>query len=124
MNLGETFLGFDIAGHLWVVIGKSADIVVLVNMTTHGRSPLCGTGDCVLIEPAEHSYVRHTTCIYYRKPETASDAYLDECKRRGTLDQREPVSLSLLRRIQQGALDSDHPAQDLQDIVSGSMAIP
>ena len=44
MNPGETFIGYDLGNHLWIVLSLPTERgkIALVNLTTHGRSVRCG----------------------------------------------------------------------------------
>lgn len=107
MNPGETILGFDFGNHLWMVLSTpTADgQIALANLTTHGRLSTCGDS-CVVVKPGEHPYVVRASCIYYRGALLNPVAPLDGAKARGVLQQHEPCTPELLRRIQDGALAS------------------
>lgn len=104
---GETFIGYDLGNHLWVVLSlpTGRGQIALVNLTTHGRSGRCGA-HCVVVQPGEHSFVRRASCVYYHKAILGPVQPLDADKERGALRQREPLSDELLRRVQHGALAS------------------
>ncbi len=118
MNPGETFLGFDLHNHLWVVLSVATGNggIAVANLTTHGRSRRCGS-DCVIVRLGEHAYVVRDSCVYYEKWAMAPEQPLDEAKKRRTLEQREPFSPELLRRVQEGALASRFPDKEFKDAV-------
>lgn len=103
---GETFLGFDFGNHLHIVISREqpGGLIAVANFTTHGRSARCRGGGCVIASPRDHSWLRHDSCIPYRRASLTPVKPLIDSKQRGALDLREPVSPELLLRIQQGAL--------------------
>ena len=107
MNPGETILGFDLGNHLWVVLSTpTADgQIALANLTTHGRLATC-SDSCVIVSSGEHPYVVRDSCVYYRGALLNPVAPLDGAKAIGVLQQHEPCSPELLRRIQDGALAS------------------
>ena len=120
---GETFFGFDIQNHLWVVLtshdGKGE--VAVVNLRTHGRSPTCNLGDCVVIREGEHEFVTRDSCVYYRKATTTSGDRLNATKQRGTLQQLAPLAAEVLNRVQLGAIASDMVAREIQSAIRRTM---
>lgn len=124
MKPGETFLGFDLANHLWIVLSEhGADgRVAVVNLTTHGRSALCARGSCVNVIPGEHPFVRRESCVYYRGAVMTSGLILDRTKEQGRLDQRDPLSAEILARIQRGALESELVPIEVQDAIQLTMS--
>lgn len=112
MTPGETFVGYDLQNHLWIVLSLPTPRgeIALANLTTHGPSSNCGT-HCVIVHPGEHSFVRRVSCIYYRGARLGLTQPLDEAKDRRTLRLREPFSATILRRVQDGAL-ATHETDD------------
>lgn len=105
MNPGETFIGYDLGNHLWIVLSLPTERgeIALVNLTTHGRSSRCGT-HCVVVQPGEHPFVRRDSCVHYRKAVLGLAAPLNAARNQRTLRTHAPVEPELLRRIQNGAL--------------------
>lgn len=112
MNPGETFIGYDLGNHLWVVLSLPTEHgkIALVNLTTHGRSARCGD-HCVVVQPGEHPFVRRDSCVHYRKAILGLAAPLDADRNQRTLRTHAPVEPELLRRIQEGALAA-HETED------------
>ena len=104
---GETFTGFDFGNHLFIVISReqSDGLIAVANLTTHGREPRCRRGDCVIVSRDDHPWVRHDSCIPYRRADMTPAKPLADAKQRGTLELQEPASPELLLRIQRGALE-------------------
>lgn len=102
---GETFIGYDLGNHLWIVLSLPTEHgeIALVNLTTHGRSGGCGN-HCVVVQPGEHPFVRGDSCVHYRKAVLGLAAPLDAAWNQQTLRTRASVDPELLRRIQEGAL--------------------
>lgn len=101
MNPGETIIGLDFGGHLWVILSEIIDgEVVVTNLTTHGKAS-CGT-HCVVIRADEHEYLRHDSCVYYRGATFNPVEPLRQAKATGALRQAAPVSATVLVRIQAG----------------------
>lgn len=101
MNPGETIIGLDFGGHLWVILSEVVDgQVVVTNLTTHGKAS-CGT-HCVVIAVGEHSYLRRDSCVYYRGATFNPVEPLRWAQANGTLRQADPVSTEVLNRIRAG----------------------
>ncbi len=105
MKPGETIIGLDFGNHLWIVVSAptSAGEIALVNLTTHGRGLLCGPA-CTIVTTGEHPYVTRESCVYYRAAYLNPLAPLLAAREQGALRQHEPLSMELLRRVQDGAL--------------------
>lgn len=113
---GETFLGFDLGDHLWIVLANAEnDEVALVSLTTHGRSRC--SGDCVVLAPAEHPWIRHDSCVYYRGAGLFDARPLEMARSHGALDLRGPLPGAVLRRIQLGALSSRFTSPLVKSVV-------
>ena len=109
---GETFIGYDLGNHLWIVLSLPTERgeIALVNLTTHGRSVRCGD-HCIIVYPGEHPFVRDKSCVPYRRATLGLTQPLDADRERRTLQTRAPVDPELLRRIQEGAL-ATHETED------------
>ena len=112
MNPGETFIGYDLGNHLWIVLSLPTERgeIALVNLTTHGRSGGCGN-HCSIVGRGEHPFARDKSCVHYRKATLGLTQPLDEARERRTLRTHAPVDPELLRRIQEGALAA-HETED------------
>ncbi|MDE2893760.1 MAG: hypothetical protein OXN86_14800 [Chloroflexota bacterium] len=112
MNPGDTFFGFDKRGHLWIVLTEenaNGDVVV-TNFTTHEVElrPNCSSG-CFVVQPGEHPYPRHDSCIPFWGAMLTSRARLERGVIEGVYDLQAPLTPELLERIRMGALSSDAP---------------
>lgn len=118
MKPGETFRGYDLQNHLWVVLSAVTEDgrVALANLTTHGRARTCSK-DCVIVQPGEHPFVARSSCIHYQKATLGIEHLLDEAKDKRTLDQHVPLSAGVLRRVQEGALVSQFPDPAFKEAV-------
>ena len=121
--LGETYLieGLGPKAHVWVVcsLPSSDGSVLLINMTTARAD---SDRNCVINE-GEHSFVKHETVMEYEKARIISKegqaaiyGMPAKCPRKG------PVSLTLLTRIQEGALSSDLTTGKHKTIIKDSIA--
>lgn len=110
ISQGDTFWAADFAegvdSHLLVVISdpkKNAEQLVLVTLTTWG----IGEDDSCYLEPGDHSFVKHPTCVRYNGvPTTPSAAQLEGLISDKKLKRREPVIKATLEKILAGANDT------------------
>jgi hypothetical protein len=119
VQAGDTFLLGDkqVDDHLWVILSdptKDAQRVLLVSLTTAAphKESVC------LIQPDEHPWVRHETCVAYDKAKAVSLDQLSDLKNKGFIQLQAPVSAILLQRIRDRAGDSVDLAMELADILS------
>jgi len=120
MKAGDTFRipqpGTSLDSHLWVVISDpsvaSAEIL-LVNFTT-----LRADSDqaCVL-QPGEHPFVQHKTCVNYAGAKVVSKAAIDKLMKAGLLTAHASVSAALLKRIRDGAAASERMSLEHADML-------
>jgi hypothetical protein len=114
MKLGETYRLKVDAAHLWVVI-TTPDVggsVVIVNLTSYA----VGCDATCLVNVGEHPFVVRQTVVGYKWARVADPAM--QAKFKSQADSYDPVSMSLLKRIQQGALTSDLTPQKVQKLVA------
>ena len=112
MSPGDTFFGFDKRGHLWLVLTEedaNGDVAV-TNFTTHedGVRRTCGA-DCLVVQPGEHPYPRHETCVFYQRATLTSRAALRRGVNEGLYEPQAPLTPELLQRVRMGALTSEAP---------------
>lgn len=106
---GDTFWGIDRQHHLWIALTPLAPdgSIFVANFTSHHPSEKASCDErCTVVNPGEHPYPRRPSCIFYEgiRAETQQDILrgIERPFRRA-----DPLSPTLLQRIQQGALDSD-----------------
>ena len=121
---GDTFWGIDRQHHLWIALTAPASDggIIVANFTSHHPSTNASCDEhCTVVNPGEHPYPRRSSCVYYRgiRTENQQDIMGGIARpfRRG-----EPLSHALLRRVQQGALDSDLVPRAVKDAVRASLA--
>jgi len=114
VQAGDTFLLKDKAvdDHLWIIVSDPSvddQKVLFVSMTTYGPSKeaVC------LLNPGDHPFVRHQTCIAYDFARATSLQKLTALKDAGLLEMSTPVAAGLLIRIRRGLslskrIRSDH----------------
>ena len=103
---GATFLGYDEASHLWIVLSQPDEngLLALANFTSHwSDQPLHET--CPLVfQRGDHPWIQHETCIYWRGAGLERQTLIADAIESGRLIDREPLNPDLLARIQQIAL--------------------
>lgn len=120
MTPGDTLIGLDAGGHLWVVISSERNgQVAVVNITTH-RDESCIDSACH-IEAGEHPQVSRRSCVFYRKAFMTSAEILTKALERNIFQRREPLSAALLRRVQEGARTSGFTAHEVKSAVASSI---
>src|SRR5262249_4899877 len=90
--------------------------VVLLNVTTWRP----GCDENCIINPGEHSFVKHRSVIRYESGIVATLSQQD--KLRPIASSRAPASDALVAKIQAGALRSDLTPQKVQALIEASMA--
>ena len=121
---GDTFWGIDKQHHLWIALTNPDQdgSVLVVNFTSHysANKESCDE-QCTVVDPGEHPYPRRPSCIYYRgiRIESQQDI-LDGVER--PFRRGQPLSPALLRRVQQGVLDSALVPRAVKDAVRASLA--
>ncbi len=108
ISVGDTYqyTGTNADNHLWVVISDpllDENHVLVVNFTTYRPRK---DGTC-RIQAGEHPFVKEETCVQYLACQQMKLGLLEEWLDTGVIAPNTPVSSGLLRRIQQGAYDSD-----------------
>jgi hypothetical protein len=104
-TLGDTFLaGEELHGkhHLWIVINDPAqhsDTALFVNVTT-----LSGIAEkTCLVEPGEHSFIRHDSWIRYASAKSALVSQLDALEAAKLIIRQTPATQALVQKIRAGA---------------------
>ena len=121
---GDTFWGIDREHHLWIALTapEPDGSIFVANFTSHSPASktLCDA-NCTVVHPGEHPYPRRPSCVYYRGSHAENQMAIlrgiERPFRRG-----EPLSPALLRRVQQGALDSPRTPDDVKDAIRASLA--
>lgn len=122
MTLGKTFLNVNpyIPVHLWVIVSNPTpdDAVVMFNLTSWRK----GCDETCLIKANEHPFVKHDSVVAYGRGQLLTRTDWNRLQRLGFCQEHQPLSDVLLKRIQQGALDSEYTNIKLQEIVRNSMS--
>ena len=81
--------------------------VAVANFTTHDPvSRRTCSADCLVVQPGEHPYPRHETCVIYERATLTGNAALQRGTDEGVYDSQAPLTRELLERIRLGALTS------------------
>lgn len=127
--IGETFINLDHGPeHLWVICSEPALAVVvpgeapcmavfIANFTTHPH-PMDQT--CTIV-PGEHTFVKKVTYVNYARATLLPVTLITYMLNKGTYRAHRDCSPALLRKVLQGALDSEHTPQNLQAIAQKSL---
>lgn len=106
MKAGDTFQIVGAADkHLWVVVSDpatDATNVLIVNLTSYDPRE----DQTVILEPSDHPFIKHRTCVRYAGARVATDAQLEGLKAAGRLRPQTAVNPELLRQLRQGAAAS------------------
>ena len=114
MDPGTTFVGYDRDDHLHVVLSlpDRRGRVALANLTSHVK-PDCGD-HCVVLVPGDHPFIRHPSCIPFRRAKLEPLSRLAEARDRATITLREPFEPEVLLRIQEGGLNAIQPPRNVK----------
>lgn len=102
-----------------VLAAEDADgAVVVANFTTHDPDlrPTCG-GDCLVVQPGEHPYPRHESCVFFQGAMLTGNRALMTGVAEGAYVQQPPLGPALLDRIREGALESELTAGPVKTAV-------
>jgi hypothetical protein len=105
MNAGDTLIidepGTSLDSHLWIVISNPAENseeVLLVNFTKYRADK----DHACIVEPGDHPFVVHRTCVEYRGAKTASAKELQALLDSHQISSHKPAGPDLLARIRAG----------------------
>lgn len=105
--MGDTLFGIDARRHLWIVLSSPENgQVVLANFTTHDPERASCNTACPTFNQRDHPALRHDSCVRYREAFPTSLAWLIRGLENRTYRKSAPLGPELLRRIQQGALET------------------
>jgi hypothetical protein len=115
MRVGDTFLG-ALPGeipHLWIIITPPNDQneVVIVNLT----STQCDFSCRIAVD--DHPFVKKPSVIRYQDARLRSLVHLESALKRGLIQPHHPVAGGLLKKIQQGALESEFTPNKVAECV-------
>ena len=102
-----------------VLTAESADgEVVVANFTTHDPDirPTCDA-NCLVVQPRDHPYPRHDSCIFFQGAMLTSNQSLQVGVAEGVYDPQAPLSPALLDRVREGALESNMAAEPIKTAI-------
>jgi hypothetical protein len=118
MEAGTCFLltDKDVDNHLWVILSEPSvneQKVLVVNLTTATarKERVC------LLQPGDHPWVRHETCVNYADSFLTTKEQLLEWKHKGLLKVTDPMPEAVLERIRNAALDSTRMPLENADVL-------
>jgi hypothetical protein len=118
VRIGDTFLRTDSDRHLWIVLSdpeQDADNVLLVNLTTWNATK---ESACIL-HRGDHPWIKHKTCVNYNDLDAVitTRADLENAEIAGAIVAKKPLSKSVLRRILEGAAQSERLSLEKAEIL-------
>lgn len=123
MKPGDTFVLIlpNKIPHLWIVISDPtpSNKVVIVNLTTKDLS----SDNTCIIQHGDHPFIRHESVVAYHYARLICVDKLTEWKIKHYIKSWPSVKQLLLRKIQQGAVDSEYTPQKVQTIISKQMRV-
>ena len=120
LNCGDTFLTGDEDDpenyHLWIVITPPSEgEVVTVCVTTRRQK----SETLVVLRSGEHPFIDRESVIAYKHSKIRTVADIESAIRNKTAKHREPATESLLKRVQNGLMDSDHTPNGIKHFYKG-----
>ena len=107
VDVGDTLFGIDDRRHLWIVLSSPVPgQVVVANFTTHDPERSACSTACPTLNQRDHPALRHDSRVRYREAFPTSLAWLIRGLENRTCRKSAPFGPELLRRIQQGALET------------------
>ena len=108
LGCGDCFLAGedeDEKLHLRIVVTPPTPdgCVVTASVTTRRRH----SETLLILQPGDHPFIRHESTVSYRYSELAWVHEIEAAIASGNARRREPISAHLLKRVQDGLLDSD-----------------
>ena len=120
MEGGDTFLvdspGSSYDSHLWIVLSRpnlDPNHVLIVNLTSWRED----TDQSCILQPGDHPYVEHKTCVHYPGSKIVAQRDLDRLLATGKIVSHIPVGPALLDRIREGAIRSPRMSFDHAEIL-------
>jgi hypothetical protein len=115
MRIGDTFLGAlpGEISHLWIIITPPNDQneVVIVNLTSTQCDSTCR------VAVGDHPFVKKPSVIRYQDARLRSLVRLETALKRGLIQPHHPAAGGLLKKIQQGALESEFTPNKVAECV-------
>ena len=103
--------------HLHMVISdgeQCSDRVVLINLTSW--KPRISDETCVL-DVGDHPFIKQKTVVFYREARIAKAGDLEEAEQCDLIYRDDVLDASLLRRIQEGAMQSDQTPRCVKEFL-------
>lgn len=116
MEGGDTFIRGDADKHLWVVISDpkiDPQNVLIVNLTTLDarKEQAC------ILKIGDHDWIKHDTCVNYADSVVTTLALLHAARDGGAIHMRKPMSPAILKKIREGALQSERMPMDNAEVL-------
>ncbi len=120
LELGDTFLlprDTNKVSHLWIVITESEEMgkAVCVNVSSSSSS-FCD--ETVVLQPGDHPFISKKSVIRYMDAKVLDLKEVDKAIKgcfHFTCVKKEKCEHELLKKIQEGLLESQHTSKHIQD---------
>lgn len=124
MLCGDCFLAGaaeDEKLHLRIVVTPPASdgCIAVVSVTTRRRH----SETLVVLQPGDHPFIRHESVVSYRYSELCWVDAIEAAIAGGSARKREAIAPELLRRIQEGLLDSDFTPNGVRQFVREVLSV-
>ena len=117
MTAGDVFRLAGVADiHTWVVISDpkiDANRVLIVNFTSWDTHE----DQACILDVGDHPFITHRTCVNFPRARVASNADLDRLRVAGRIAMLSPLSVDLLKRLREGAMDSTRLSLELGQLL-------
>ena len=126
VSSGNTYILTRATGstpHLWVVLCDPAgprQEVVIVSLTTYRPH----SDDTVVLQPGDHPFVQHPTCVYYSDARVTTVSNLEAAIRQRQAFEREHMDAALVERIRAGLYRSPFTVLVLRERLAGFFPPP
>lgn len=116
LECGDSFLIEDADGpecHLWIVITPPSEgEVIIVSVTTKRQK----SETLVILRRGEHPFIEHDSVIAYKYSKAVTVESIETAIRNGTAKKHARASPSLLKKAQDGLLESDFSSHGIRSL--------
>jgi hypothetical protein len=119
---GDTFIPAHLDKHLWIILSDpslDSENVVIVNFTTH---TIDEEQHCV-VNKGDHPFVKHKTAVRYRDAKSVTVSQLKKLVQSALIKPNSPLSPTLLKRVRNGAGQSDFLPEGCRQILEAQELI-
>lgn len=110
----------NLSPHLWIVISNphfDNERIVIVNITTWRDEATLINDESCIIEGGEHEYIDHKSYVFYRQSTVTSEDKIQLAIDGGALIVQNDCSPELLKKILNGAAESQFTQNEVKSIL-------